>query len=149
MMDYIAKVKTAIFPLGLVAKGEKLRKEHLDALGTDTIADMVRRGVLICEGAEAPDDYADADYRDDNSDMGDESADMQQSGNDDADTSDGDDTQADTQEDEIDEDEEAPEIDVMAGIVQTGPEEAVKPTAKRKSAASSGSKRTPKGGKPK
>lgn len=147
MMDYIAKVKTAIFPLGLVAKGEKLRKEHLDALGTDTIADMVRRGVLICEGAEAPDDYADADYRDDNSDMGDESADMQQSGNDDADTSDGDDTQADTQEDEIDEDAEAPEIDVMDGIVQNA--EPLKPAAKRKNAASSGSKRTPKGGKPK
>lgn len=149
MMDYIAKVKTAIFPLGLVAKGEKLRKEHLDALGTDTIADMVRRGVLICEGAEAPDDYADADYRDDNSDMGDESADMQQSENDDADTSDGDDTQADTQEDEIDEDAEAPEIDAMAGIVQSGEEAPAKPAPKRRASANSGSKRTPKGGKPK
>lgn len=145
MMDYIAKVKTAIFPLGLVAKGEKLRKEHLDALGTDTIADMVRRGVLICEGAEAPDDYADADYRDDNSDMGDESADMQQSANDDTDTSDGDDTQADTQEDEFDEDEEAPEIDVMAGIVKDEPEAAEKPVPKARSSG----KRAPKGGKTK
>ncbi len=52
-------------------------------------------------------------------------------------------------EGEIDEDEEAPEIDVMAGIVQTSPKEAVKPAAKRKTNANSGSKRTPKGGKPK
>ena len=51
-------------------------------------------------------------------------------------------------EDEIDEDEEAPEIDVMAGIVQST-EEPAKPAAKRKTAAESGSKKTPKGGKPK
>lgn len=48
---------------------------------------------------------------------------------------------------EIDEEENAPEIDVMDGIVQNA--EPLKPAAKRKSAASSGSKRTPKGGKPK
>jgi len=52
-------------------------------------------------------------------------------------------------EDEIDEDAEAPEIDVMAGIVQSDPEEPAKPAAKRKTAANTGNKKTPKGGKTK
>jgi len=145
MMDYIAKVKTAIFPLGLVAKGEKLRKEHLDALGADTVADMVRRGVLICEGAEAPEDHTDADYRDDNSDAGDVSADAQQNATDDADAPGADEAQEEEidPEDEFDEDEEAPEIDVMAGIVRDEPAPEKKPAPNARKAG----KRTPKGGK--
>jgi len=46
---------------------------------------------------------------------------------------------------EIDEDEEAPEIDVMAGIVKDEPEAAVEPAPKTRNAG----KRTPKGGKTK
>ena len=44
---------------------------------------------------------------------------------------------------------EAPEIDVMAGIVQGDAEETAKPAAKRKPTANSGGRRTPKGGKAK
>ena len=52
-------------------------------------------------------------------------------------------------EDEIDEDEEAPEIDVMAGIVQDGGKDAEKPAPARKPRTASGNKKAPKGGKAK
>ena len=52
MAEYMANQFTAIFPFGIVAKGEFLRQEHIDALGEATLADMVKRGVLSCNDAD-------------------------------------------------------------------------------------------------
>ena len=45
-MTYRANRNTAIFPFGLIAKGEALRPVHIAALGEDALADLVRRGVF-------------------------------------------------------------------------------------------------------
>ncbi len=47
MKVYMANKLTSIFPLGIIAKGEILGQKHIDALGSETIADMVRRNVLV------------------------------------------------------------------------------------------------------
>ena len=46
MKQYIAKIHTSVFPFGLIAKGETLKPEHVQALGAETVEDMVRRGTL-------------------------------------------------------------------------------------------------------
>lgn len=52
MAEYMANQFTSIFPFGIVAKGEFLRQEHIDALGEATLADMVKRGVLSRSDAD-------------------------------------------------------------------------------------------------
>lgn len=53
-MEYKANRNTAIFPFGLIAKGEALRQEHITALGEEALAELVERGVLVKIGGPAP-----------------------------------------------------------------------------------------------
>lgn len=138
MMEYIANVNTSVFPLGIIAKGEKLRQDHLDALGPDTIADMVERGMLTVTGdvpisKENMRDTADsgetgtdqAEDRGETTDNGDESCDIEDKpgSEDDSDEEDA--------EDQFDDEAEPPEIDIMDGVVQPVAEERPeKPTRK-------------------
>ena len=56
MKEYVVNRFTSIFPFGIIAKGEILTEKHLDKLGENVIADMVKRGVI-----SAIDDVPDAE----------------------------------------------------------------------------------------
>lgn len=104
MTEYRANRLTSIFPLGIIAKGEKLSSRHIEALGPTIIEGMVRRGLLSrIDDDDVPTVMAVSVDADDTGEQQEaESAEE---------------APADTEE-EIDEEAEAPEIDVMAGIVQ-------------------------------
>ena len=53
-MKYRANRNTAIFPFGLIAKGEALRPEQIEALGGEALMALVARGVLVKIGGPAP-----------------------------------------------------------------------------------------------
>ena len=144
MKEYTAKVNTSVFPLGIITKGEKLRRDHLDALGPATIVDMVERGVLVVTGddpnteenmTEAMDtDETSADQTGEHVDTmnADEAPDATDK-REDEDDSDEDDT-----EDQFDDEAVPPEIDIMDGVVQgeAEPKDAPgKKTAAKKPAA--------------
>ena len=68
MTEYIANQFTSIFPFGIIARGEFLRQEHIDALGEAQLADMVKRGVLsrsdADHGQDVPETVTQADTED-------------------------------------------------------------------------------------
>ena len=68
MAEYIANQFTSIFPFGIIARGEFLRQEHIDALGEAQLADMVKRGVLsrsdADHGQDVPETVTQADTED-------------------------------------------------------------------------------------
>lgn len=134
MKIYIAKTMTSIFPFGIVTKGEVLQQKHLDALGEETLEDMVRRGSL-----EARED-GEQTQAEETAKMEKPAADPEEGTDEAPETGDetgadetpktGDDAEND-EEPEIDTEAEAPEIDALDAIVAPAAEpEAAKP-AKR------------------
>ena len=62
MRSYMTTCFTAIFPFGILAKGEILEEKHLEALGKAGVADMLARGAIKAlddsEKPETPDGEA-------------------------------------------------------------------------------------------